>query len=260
MYYGSTERSIFLLLHVLQQLYGPFFNLEAWEQILTSGASWSIIISLILLECLLSVDNAVVLAAQTQSLPTQKQQTEALLYGLWGSYILRFIMIGLGTFMIHIWEVKLIGSLYLMYLVFSFFYKRNKQKTKQVEQKPKKTGKFWPVVTQMVFMDAIFSVDSILAALAVSTNPIIVLIGGLVGILVMRGIAEIIIKIMRKIPELEPMAYCLIAIIAVKLFLTIPQIDIEIPPTAFVIILVLAVGITLLIHYIRAAKAKKANS
>lgn len=73
------------MLHVLQQLYGPFFDLEAWEQILTSGASWSIIISLILLECLLSVDNAVVLAAQTQSLPTQKQQTEALLYGLWGS-------------------------------------------------------------------------------------------------------------------------------------------------------------------------------
>lgn len=241
------------MLHVLQQLYGPFFDPQAWQEILTSWSSWSIIISLILLECLLSVDNAVVLAAQTQSLPTPKQQTEALLYGLWGSYILRFLMIGLGTFMIHMWEVKLIGSLYLMYLVISFFYKRHKHESEQTV-KTKKNAKFWPTVLQMVFMDAIFSVDSILAALAVSTNAIIVLIGGLVGILVMRGIAEIIIKLMKKIPELEPMAYFLIAIIAIKLFLTIPQIGIEIPPSAFVVILVAAVGITLLIHYIRVKK------
>lgn len=241
------------MIHLLQQLYGPFFDLQEWGEILTSGSSWAIIISLILLECLLSVDNAVVLAAQTQGLPTQKQQTEALLYGLWGSYILRFIMIGLGTFMIHMWEVKLIGSLYLMYLVFSFFHKRKKTQAKK-NVKPKKDRKFWPTVFQMVLMDAVFSVDSILAALAVSTNPIIVLIGGLVGILVMRGIAEIIVKLMKKIPELEPMAYFLIAIIAVKLFLTIPQIDIEIPASAFAVILVAAIGITLLIHWIRVKK------
>lgn len=239
------------MLSVLQQLYGPFFNLHSWGEILTSWSSWSIIISLILLECLLSVDNAVVLAAQTQGLPTAKQQKKALFYGLWGSYILRFMMIGLGTFMIHIWEVKLVGSIYLIYLAASFFYKKNKHKKEEDDIKVRRKSKFWPTIFQMILMDAIFSVDSILAALAVSTNPIIVLIGGLVGILMMRGIAELIIKLMKKIPELEAMAYILIAVIAIKLFLTIPQIGIEIPASMFVVILVITVTLTLIIHFIK---------
>lgn len=243
------------LIHVLQQLYGPFFDLNEWEKIVTSPSAWSVIISLILLECLLSVDNAVVLAAQTQVLPSKHEQTQALFYGLWGSYILRFVMIGLGTFMIHIWEVKVAGALYLMYLVINFFYRLRHPKKDSVRLN--KNGRFWPIVAQMIFMDAIFSVDSILAALAVSENPIIVLIGGLVGILVMRGVAEVIIGLMRRIPELEPMAYILIAIIAVKLFISIPQIDIEIPASWFVLIVVGTVAVTLLIHYTRQKQAKR---
>ncbi|KRK39777.1 TerC family protein [Loigolactobacillus bifermentans] len=241
-------------MQIIQQLYGPFFNLDAWRDVLTSGADWAIIFSLILMECLLSVDNAVVLAAQTQSLPTLRQREKALIYGLWGSYLLRFLMIGLGTFLIHIWEVKVIGALYLAYLVFHFFYQRYHKSRQQTDEKPKGTAKFGQVVWQIVFMDAIFSVDSVLAALAVSTKPIIVLIGGLIGILMMRGVAEVIMALMQKIPELEPMAYYLIAIIAVKLFLTIPQIDIEIPASLFVLILIAAIGITLAIHFYRAKK------
>lgn len=241
-------------MQIIQQLYGPFFNLDAWREVLTSGADWAIIFSLILMECLLSVDNAVVLAAQTQSLPTLRQREKALIYGLWGSYLLRFLMIGLGTFLIHMWEVKVIGALYLAYLVIHFFYQRHHQSQHQTADKPKGTAKFGQVVWQIVFMDAIFSVDSVLAALAVSTKPIIVLIGGLIGILMMRGVAEVIMALMQKIPELEPMAYYLIAIIAVKLFLTIPQIDIEIPASLFVLILIAAIGITLAIHFYRAKK------
>ncbi len=67
----------------------------------------------------------------------------------------------------------------------------------------------------------------------------------------MRGVAEVIMKLMGIIPELQPMAYVLIAIIALKLFLSIPAIDIEIPATAFGGILIAAVIITLIIHYVR---------
>ena len=103
----------------------------------------------------------------------------------------------------------------------------------------------------MVFMDAIFSVDSIIAALAILTNPIIVLLGGLVGILMIRGVTEIIMKLMQSIPKLEPMAYFLIAIIAVKLFMTISQMGIEIPASLFLMIVTLTIGATLLIHYLK---------
>ena len=74
---------------LLEKLYGPFFDPHNWATVVTSGQDWLIIFSLVMIECLLSVDNAVVLAAQTRVLPTLKEQEESLFYGIWGSYIFR---------------------------------------------------------------------------------------------------------------------------------------------------------------------------
>ena len=66
------------------KMYAPFFDGNNWLHVLTSGKDWMIILTLIIMECLLSVDNAVVLAAQTQVLPTKSEKEKSLLYGLWG--------------------------------------------------------------------------------------------------------------------------------------------------------------------------------
>ena len=68
----------------LIKLYQPFFDANNWAHVLTSGQDWMMILTLILMECLLSVDNAVVLAAQTQVLPTKDEQRKSLVYGLCG--------------------------------------------------------------------------------------------------------------------------------------------------------------------------------
>lgn len=106
----------------LIKLYQPFFDANNWAHVLTSGQDWMMILTLILMECLLSVDNAVVLAAQTQVLPTKDEQRKSLVYGLWGAYLFRFIVIGIGTYLINFWEIKLLGGLYLLYLVYKYFY------------------------------------------------------------------------------------------------------------------------------------------
>ena len=87
--------------------------------------------------------------------------------------------------------------------------------------------------------------------MAVSDNPVVVLIGGMIGILCMRGVAEIIIRLMNIIPELEPMAYVLIGIIAVKLLLALPPLHYEMPNTLFAIIVFGILGLTILFHYWR---------
>ncbi len=103
-------------------------------------------------------------------------------------------------------------------------------------------------------MDIVFSIDSVLAALAISENPVIILIGGMIGILCMRGVAEIIIKLMEHIPELEPMAYILIGLIAMKLLLDLPPLEFEIPNNIFAIIIFIVLGITILFHFWRIKK------
>lgn len=125
------------------KMYAPFFSGSNWIHVLTSGKDWLTILTLILMECLLSVDNAVVLAAQTKVLPDKKQQKKSLFYGLWGAYIFRFTVIGIGTYLINFWEIKLAGSLYLFYLSFKFFYnqrlllkkKQNQKRSLNIRQK-----------------------------------------------------------------------------------------------------------------------------
>jgi YkoY family integral membrane protein len=239
---------------ILTKLYGPFFDVNNWKTVIESGEDWMIIFSLVLIECLLSVDNAIVLAAQTQKLPDKKQQEKSLFYGLWGAYIFRFALIGVGSYLIHFWEIKVLGAGYLMYLSLNHFYRM-----KYPERAKRKKGKnkkpilplFWSVVISIELMDIVFSIDSILASLAISPNPVIVLIGGLIGILCMRGIAEVIMRLIDIVPELEVMAYLLIGLIAIKLFLTIPMIDIEIPAAAFGIVVLASVVVTLIVHKVR---------
>lgn len=106
-----------------------------------------------MIECLLSVDNAVVLAAQTRVLPTLKEQEESLFYGIWGSYIFRFLIIGIGVYLINFWEIKVIGAAYLIYLVYRYFHnkffgKRAMRKTR--EGKTRLTGR-------KLFLDSCFT-------------------------------------------------------------------------------------------------------
>lgn len=253
------------------KLYAPFFDGNNWLHVLTSGKDWMIILTLIIMECLLSVDNAVVLAAQTQVLPTKSEKEKSLIYGLWGAYLFRFIVIGIGTYLINFWEIKLAGSIYLFYLSFKFFYdqrhpkqaaehEKEKEEREEERHKGKKKKKkhvlslFWRTVISIESMDIVFSIDSVLAALAISDNPVVVLIGGMIGILCMRGVAEIIIKLMDIIPELQPMAYVLIAIIALKLLLALPPLRWEMPNTAFAILVFAILGITIIFHFWRIRK------
>ncbi len=239
---------------ILTKLYGPFFDVNNWKTVIESGEDWMIIFSLVLIECLLSVDNAIVLAAQTQKLPDKKQQEKSLFYGLWGAYIFRFALIGVGSYLIHFWEIKVLGAGYLMYLSLNHFYRMKypeRAKRKKGKNKKPVLPLFWSVVISIELMDIVFSIDSILASLAISPNPVIVLIGGLIGILCMRGIAEVIMRLIDIVPELEVMAYFLIGLIAIKLFLTIPMIDIEIPAAAFGIVVLASVVVTLIVHKVR---------
>ncbi len=50
-------------------------------------------------------------------------------------------------------------------------------------------GVFWGTVAMVELMDITFSVDSVLAAFGVSNEVLDLLLGGMLGILMMRGIA-----------------------------------------------------------------------
>src|SRR5687768_7163495 len=77
---------------------------------------------IVLLEALLSADNALILAIIVRHLP-KDQQKRALFYGLAGAFVLRFIAIFLAASILNYWWLQVIGALYLIYLPIKHFVK-----------------------------------------------------------------------------------------------------------------------------------------
>src|SRR6185436_15342215 len=70
---------------------------------------------LIVLEGVLSIDNALVLGLLAKRLP-KKLQNRALTYGLVGAFVFRVIAIGLASYLLQWRFVKLLGGGYLIYV------------------------------------------------------------------------------------------------------------------------------------------------
>lgn len=189
-----------------------------------------IIVTLIIMEGLLSFDNALVLATMANKLKDPAQRKKALTYGMAGAVGFRALFILLGVVLIKLWWLKVLGGLYLLKLAYGHFFGGeeaetdiNKFQNTFLHRTLRKFGVhlsyFWSVVISIELMDLAFSVDSILAALALSDKFWVLLVGGVLGIAMMRGVAGVFIKLIERVPELEHTAFILIAIIAGKLLL-----------------------------------------
>lgn len=197
-----------------------------------------IILTLVIMEGLLSTDNALVLGNMVRVLPNKTDQKKALLYGLWGAVGFRAICIGAWSFIAGydwlLWGVQILGALYLGKMALGHFIGSdtadddNNGISDAYEEKwlNRLLGKFGIKLSQFVqviiaveLMDIAFSTDSILAAFALSTNFWILLLGGFLGILMMRGVAQLFIKLLEAIPEFEGTSYVLIGLIALRMLL-----------------------------------------
>lgn len=243
--------------------YAQFFNLDMWVKVLSDPVSWGLIGTLVILEGLLSADNALVLAVMVKHLPPEKRK-KALFYGLLGAYVFRFIAIGLGVFLIKLWWVKVLGASYLAWLSIKYFIDKRKGEQDDVEEVEgmdqsglliRLFGTFWGTVMAVEIMDIAFSVDSVLAAFGVSNQIWILIVGGMLGVLMMRGVAGVFLTLIDRVPELETTAYILILIISVKMFLGV--FHIEIAHLYFFIILLLTFGATFIVHFKNKKKVKR---
>lgn len=196
-----------------------------------------VLCSLVILEGLLSADNAIVLAVMVRHLPP-KDQKHALMYGLVGALFFRIVAIFLITILAQYWEIQVAGGLYLVYMAIShikeFFDKRKHPEEHTEEAKSKKQSGFWMTVLKVELTDIAFAIDSILAAVAIAiTLPHIseaqigginlgqfsvMVIGGFIGVIIMRYAANIFIKVLETKPGLEIAAFLIVAWVGIKLF------------------------------------------
>jgi YkoY family integral membrane protein len=161
---------------------------------------------LVILEGVLSIDNALVLGLLAKRLPKSQQQ-RALTYGLVGAFVFRFIAVGTAAFLLRWRIVKLLGGGYLLWVAAKYLISKLRDKSdehvtvgaanaptmvdaatgrelgpEEQEQElrargampvPDRHSGFWSTVAVIELTDIAFAIDSILAAMAlVGTVPV----------------------------------------------------------------------------------------
>lgn len=167
-----------------------------------------VILLLVLLEGVLSIDNALVLGLLARRVPKPLQK-RALTYGLIGAFVFRVIAIATASYLLKWRIVKLIGGGYLVYIAIKHLFFESKEdanetvmfdKEGELELRMTETGEpltadqemleirervpvpipeqqiragknFWMAVAVIELTDIAFAVDSILAAIALVGSP-----------------------------------------------------------------------------------------
>lgn len=172
-----------------------------------------IIVSLIIIEGLLSVDNALAIAAMASHLPG-RQKYLALRWGIIGAYAFRGLALAFAAFIIDNPWLKIAGAAYLIHLMASFFAERAKEDSDTEAGEPSISGAvgrgFWATVAAIELMDLSLSVDNVVAAVAMSPKLWVVCTGVFIGILALRFVAGLCIKLIERFPILESTAFLLI--------------------------------------------------
>lgn len=184
-----------------------------------------IILNLIVIESLLSVDNAAVLATMVMDLP-KEQRSRALRYGIIGAYAFRGICLFLAGWLVKIWWLKPVGGFYLLYLTYDYFRGKSENEGDQAVDKSRNwlyrstvgaLGIFWSTVALVELMDLAFSIDNVFAAVAFTDHMPLIYIGVFIGILAMRFVAQAFVRLMEKFRFLETVAFIVIGVLGIKL-------------------------------------------
>jgi tellurite resistance protein TerC len=208
----------------------------------------SVILQLIFLEGILSIDNAAVLGAMVTHLPDDlpivwpeglkklgktlhvvlgNQRTAALRVGLLGAYLGRGLMLVLAHFVIDNPWLRVVGAVYLLRLAFNNLGEAEEDEA-DAHVHPLEANRFWGIVVAVELTDLVFSLDNVVAAVALSDKLWVVFIGVALGILFMRFAAGWFSYLVEKVPVLKKTAYILVLNIAVELLIEdLARIDVK---------------------------------
>jgi YkoY family integral membrane protein len=205
---------------------------------------------LIVLEGLLSADNALVMAIMVLGLPREQHQ-KALRYGLVGGFAFRILATLLATSLIRVAWVKLLGGLYLLYLTYAHFTEGGGSERHEPPKAQPGFGlsAFWATIVRVELVNLAFSVDSILVAVAMSPKMWVVITGGILGIVAMRLVVGQLIALIERYPALVDGAFAIIAWVALKLVVEyghqVGLITWEIPKVLSFLVIIAIFGISL---------------
>jgi len=210
-------------------------RVDSWSEILT------LLPILIILELLLSADNAIALASLTKSLESPVLRSKALNIGITISLLFRIFLILLSNILLKFIIIRIFAGIYLIYLFISNIFFRTESDIQESDNKNiNKDLKFLKIVALLSFTDFAFSIDSITTAVAISDQYILIIFGAIIGVLALRFTSGIFLRLLEKFLRLETAGYIAILIVGIKLLLNTLITEVILPDYYFYILILIS--------------------
>lgn len=196
---------------------------------LLSADGWVSLLTLIVMEIILGIDNIIFISLIADRLPKQQQQRGRGI-GLSLALLVRIGLLFSISFLIHLTNplltirgfelsirdvILMIGGIFLLYKTTHEIH----QKIEGDESSSTRGGKmaFSAVITQIVIIDVVFSVDSILTAVGLVDHVAIMIIAVTAAMLVMLAFSKVVSEFINRHPTIKMLALSFLLMIGVLL-------------------------------------------
>lgn len=195
---------------------------------LLSGEAWVALFTLTALEIVLGIDNIIFIAILVGKLP-QEMQDKGRLMGLGLAMIMRILLL-LSIF----WIMKLTKTLLVvlgneisgrdiililggLFLLFKSTHEIHESFEEQKEIKTSPKASFLSVMTQIVLLDIVFSLDSVITAVGMAKHIEVMIIAIILAVGVMMFASKSISKFVDENPTIKMLALSFLILIGVSL-------------------------------------------
>jgi len=200
--------------------------------IFATGDAWIALLTLTVLEIVLGIDNIIFISILSTKLP-EGQQRRARRWGLGLAMGTRILLLLSLSWILGLEEdlfaiaghgvsgrdiVLLLGGLFLIYKSTSEIHEKIEGDDHD-EMKQVKKPAFWSVITQILILDVVFSLDSVITAVGMvePDKVLIMILAVIIAVLIMLFAADPISNFVHKHPTIKMLALSFLVLIGVSL-------------------------------------------
>jgi YjbE family integral membrane protein len=185
---------------------------------MSSPDFWVALSQIILINIVLSGDNAVVIALACRSLPP-KQQKNAIIFGSVGAIVLRVILTFFAVYLLSLPYLKIIGAALLLWIGIGLL------KGEDEEEDIEGNSGLAAAIKTIIIADLVMSLDNVIGvAAAAKGNVPLLVIGLVISIPLIIFGSTIILKLMSRFPVIITIGAGLLGWVAGEMVLTDPAI------------------------------------
>lgn len=165
-------------------------------EMLSSAQFWVDVFKIIVIDLLLSGDNAVVIALACRNLP-EAQRKQGIMYGVGGAIVLRIVLTFFAVSLLALPYLKLVGALLLIWIGIKLLLPEDDHDESNI----KADTHLWGAVKTIIIADFVMSLDNVLGvAGAAHGNAMLLIFGLLVSIPLIAWSSQLVLKLIDRFP------------------------------------------------------------